>query len=311
VAAAAQGAPALATRWERLLDLDDDLADTLGEHFAARARDRIGVATVRLEEGSWSPQALTRVGHDAFALLVCEGLIVRELELAGTLAADLLGPGDIMPVGQAAEPLLITHERWHVSGAAKIALLDSRVLPGLHAATALSARLIARAARQGARAAEQRAISQLPRVELRIRAVLWHLADRWGRMGASGVVVPIELTHAALGHLVGARRSTITLALGELNRVGMVVRRDDGAWILRPDSNPSGGGRRAAAVPGVAAIELRSRRPAQPHVARQADGPALMERVKRVRMACAREQQRTLEILARCRALRERSAGTR
>jgi CRP/FNR family cyclic AMP-dependent transcriptional regulator len=311
VAVAAHDASGLATRWERLLDLDGDLADSLGEHLAARARDRIGVATVRLEQGSWSPHALTPVGHDAFALLVCDGLIVRELELAGTLAADLLGPGDIVPAGQAAEPLLITHERWHVSGAAKIAILDSRVLPGLHAWTPLSARLIARTARQAARAAEQRAISQLPRVELRIRAVLWHLADRWGRMGPSGVIVPIELTHVALGHLVGARRSTITLALSELSRLGMVVRRDDGAWILRQDSNPSGTGWRAAAVAGVAAIELRHRRSAQARVSHQADGAALMERVHRVRMACVREQQRTLEILARCRATRDGGANRR
>jgi CRP/FNR family transcriptional regulator, cyclic AMP receptor protein len=135
-------------------------------------------------------------------------------------------------------------------------VLDGRVLPALHAWPALSARLITRAARQVDRAAEQRAISQLPRVELRIRALLWHLAERWGRMSASGVVVPLEVTHAALGHLVGARRSTVTLALSELSRLGAVLRREDGAWVLREDSNPSERPSTAGG-PGGGAAELR------------------------------------------------------
>jgi CRP-like cAMP-binding protein len=227
------------TRWQRLLDLDPDLADALGDRVAADARDRIGVATVAVEPGSWRPHELEPAFSRAFALIVCKGLIVRELGLAGTVTADLLGPGDIVAFDSPSEPLLATTERWHVDAEATVAILDDRVLPALHSWPALSSRLIARAARQAARAAEQRAISQLPRVELRIRALLWHLAERWGRVGASGVVVPLELTHTALGHLVGARRSTVTLALGELGRAGAVTRRDDGAWVLRADSNPS------------------------------------------------------------------------
>lgn len=225
-------------RWERLLDLDRDLADALGDEVAARARDRIGVATVRLAPGSWDPAALTASGHEAFAFIVCEGLIIRDLDLAGTLTADLLGPGDLVDLGSGTDSLLFTGQRWHVSGHATVATLDNRVLPALHAWPAISSRLIVRAARQASRAAEQRAISQLPRVELRIRALLWHLAERWGRMGTAGVLVPLGLTHEALGRLVGARRPTVTLALSELSRTGAIRRRADGAWILRSDSNP-------------------------------------------------------------------------
>lgn len=314
MAAEAHDASAPATRWERLLDLDGDLAETLGADIAARARDRIGVATVRLEKGSWSPQTLTPEVRDAFALLVCDGLIVRELELAGTVTADLLGPGEIVDFGQAGERLLPTTERWHVSGPTKIAILDDRVLPALHVWPALGSRLIARAARQAARAGEQRAISQLPRVELRIRALLWHLAERWGRMGPAGVVVPIELTHSALGHLVGARRSTVTLALGELNRLGTVVRRGDGAWILRADSNPSGTTPHAAGLPGIAAIPAARGAappsPAPPRMLRR-DAPVLADRVERLRLVSVQEHARTRALLARCRATCETSASRR
>jgi hypothetical protein len=180
------------------------------------------------------------------------------------------------------------------------------VLPALHAWPALSSRLIARAARQAARAAEQRAISQLPRVELRIRALLWHLAERWGRMGPTGVLLPLELTHGALGHLVGARRPTVTLALGDLARDGAVIRREDGAWLLHPDSNPStpavdGNGRS-----GVAAVRtLGAVRGAQIVVA-PPDVAFLAERIERVRAASAQQRARSLALLARCEATRAR-----
>ena len=250
--------------WERLLDLDQDLAETMGE-VAVRVRDRIGVPTIRLDRGPWDQDALRPVARNVFALMVCDGLVVRELELAERPTADLLGPGDLVALGSPAERLLITGESWQVGKRATVAILDDRLLPALHAWPLLSARLIARVARQAARAAEQRAISQLPRVELRLRALMWHLAERWGRVGSTGVVVPIEITHGALGRLVGARRPTVSLALAELARDGAMVRRDDGSWLLRADSNPSAPARGIAPpldIAAVASITGDNRRPA-------------------------------------------------
>jgi CRP-like cAMP-binding protein len=301
-----------AIRWERLLDLDRDLAEALGDDIAAKARDRIGVATVALGEGSWEPQAVVAVGRRPFVLMVCEGLIVRELDLAGTLTADLLGPGDLVAVNPESEALLATGERWHVSARAKIAVLDDRVLPALHAWPALASLLIARAARQAARAAEQRAISQLPRVDLRIRAMLWHLAERWGRMAPSGVVVPLDLTHSAVGRLVGARRPTVTLALSKLARDGAVIRRDDGSWVLRVDSNPSARDRVELGVPGVAVVETHADLARRLGVAAPGpDGTTLHHRVERLRLISAQQQAYTRELLTRCEITRQRAQARR
>jgi CRP/FNR family transcriptional regulator, cyclic AMP receptor protein len=299
-------------RWERLLDLDSDLAEALGEEAAARARDRVGVATVRLAEGTWRPETIAPEAGRAFGLIVCDGLIVRQLDLAGTLTAELLGPGDIVALGQSGEPLLRTGEHWQVSGEATVAILDDRLLPALHAWPTLSSRLIARAARQAARAAEQRAISQLPRVELRIRALLWHLAERWGRMGPTGVVLPLELTHGALGHLVGARRPTVTLALSELARDGAVLRRRDGAWMLRPDSNPSAPATNGGKPLGIAATDGATgrRRMATVVVVAPANTAALAERIARVRAASAAQRARSAILVERSRATRQRAALT-
>jgi hypothetical protein len=93
-------------------------------------------------------------------------------------------------------------------------------------------RLLNRLAQQSSRVAVQRAIAHLPRVEDRLLALFLHLAERWGRVGNGGVILPVSLTHATLGRLVGARRPTVSLALKELTSEGLVARRDDGAWVV-------------------------------------------------------------------------------
>jgi CRP/FNR family transcriptional regulator, cyclic AMP receptor protein len=71
-------------------------------------------------------------------------------------------------------------------------------------------------------------------VEDRLHAMLWLLAERWGRVTPEGVTLPLRLTHELLGQLVGAKRPTVSLAMKELEARGAVRRRLDGAWLLDP-----------------------------------------------------------------------------
>ena len=48
--------------------------------------------------------------------------------------------------------------------------------------------------------------------------------------------LPVKLTHETLGRFVGARRPSVTLAMGQLADDGLITRRDDGAWVLPPRS---------------------------------------------------------------------------
>jgi len=91
--------------------------------------------------------------------------------------------------------------------------------------------LHARIGDQSERLAIQLVICQLPRVEDRLLALLWLLAESWGRVTPLGTLVPVSLTHDALGELIGARRSTVTLALNELTERGAIVRQN-GTWLL-------------------------------------------------------------------------------
>jgi CRP/FNR family transcriptional regulator, cyclic AMP receptor protein len=100
--------------------------------------------------------------------------------------------------------------------------------------------LIGRLDDRAERLATLKAIAQLNSVRRRLIALFWHLAERWGRMTADGIVVPLTLSHRLLGELVGARRPTVSAALAALAHEGRLVRRESGDWLLvdAPEATP-------------------------------------------------------------------------
>jgi CRP/FNR family cyclic AMP-dependent transcriptional regulator len=113
------------------------------------------------------------------------------------------------------------------------AVLDGRVAAELAAWPEIMARLLDRLTERSERLAITQAISQLTGVDRRLLTLCWHLAERWGRVGPSGVVIPLALTHRTLGQLGGAARLTISTALSDLRERDELVRRPDGSWLLR------------------------------------------------------------------------------
>jgi hypothetical protein len=110
-----------------------------------------------------------------------------------------------------------------------------------------------RAAQQAERLATQLVVCQLPRVDQRLLALLWLIAESWGRVTPTGTVVPVRLTHETLGALIGARRPTVTLALRELTERGAIVRQS-GGWLLFED--PPKPTVRAESIPIPPLLEL-------------------------------------------------------
>jgi hypothetical protein len=76
-------------------------------------------------------------------------------------------------------------------------------------------------------------------VDQRLLAILWLLAESWGHVTPAGTRLPLTLTHDALGGLIGARRPTVTLALGDLTERGAIVRQDRGWLLLEAPAEPS------------------------------------------------------------------------
>jgi CRP/FNR family cyclic AMP-dependent transcriptional regulator len=220
-----------------LLRADPDLASLLAEPRRSEAERRLLVSTHRLGVGPWDVSRLAGASADHIGLLVLDGVIARELIVADQVSAELLGPGDLIRPWQAASKseLLPVDAEWSVLSPSTLAVLDRRFAVEVSQYPEVTAALFDRLSERSLRLATTQAISQLTRVDRRLKALFWHLAERWGRVGGEGVVIPLALTHRILGQLVGARRPTVSTALSELAERDELVRRADGSWLLRGD----------------------------------------------------------------------------
>jgi CRP/FNR family transcriptional regulator, cyclic AMP receptor protein len=221
-------------RLVRVLHEDPDLAHRLDEHEAQVAARQVVGLLEEIEPGGWRPAPVAQ-GKCLFGGLVLDGLLVRELTVAGSVSAELLGEGDLVLPADAdrSVPFVATRAAWTALEPTRIAWLDVPFAAATRRWPELAAGLLERSERRFSRLAVLQAISQLTRIDDRVVTLLWHLSERWGRVRPDGIVLPVRLTHKAIARLVGARRPSVTTAIGTLERKGLVERRDDGTWLLR------------------------------------------------------------------------------
>lgn len=220
-----------------ILDADPELGAGLDGEARELAR-RHAVATVHaLPSGPLDfPSPAENGAAPAIGLLVLDGLITRDVELAKRSTTELLGQGDVIRPWDDELSLdpLPGRVTWSVLEPARVAVLDRRFAAVAGRWPTMLDTLIGRTVRRSRQLSVQRAIAQVPRVDARVLVLLWLLADRWGRVSPQGVRVPLALTHETIGKLVGARRPSVTTALGVLSRRGLVERTDAG-WLLHGD----------------------------------------------------------------------------
>jgi CRP/FNR family transcriptional regulator, cyclic AMP receptor protein len=225
------------TETVRLLEADPELGALLAPPRRAEAERELVVRTHRLGVGPWDVSRLSGASADHVGLLLLDGVLSRELVVADQVSAELLGPGDLVRPWQGASSagLLPVQAVWSVLSSVTLAVLDRRFAAEAARYPEVTAALFERLGERSLRLATTQAISQLTRVDRRLKALFWHLAERWGRVSGDGVVVPLALTHRILGQLVGARRPTVSTALSELAEREELIRRPDGSWLLRGD----------------------------------------------------------------------------
>ena len=191
--------------------------------------------TLVLPHRTFRTQDSVTCGADDVALVITRGAVWRELRVGRGASPQLLGPGSVVLRDPRPAELLSPTMSATALVPTDAVVLDRRFLMAAARWPQLFAVVHGRVADQQRDLAMQGAICQFPRVDDRIVALLWLLAERWGRVGPDGVRLPIALTHATLGRFVGARRPTVSLALTELREAGRVDRDDEGSWILRGD----------------------------------------------------------------------------
>ena len=219
-----------------IIDADDDLADLLGEADRERARREALTRIRRLPVGDWLAADAIEPGIHHRGFLIVDGLISREVDVLGRRAVELLGPGDVLRPWRWDTDSTGSHVHaevgWKVLEATRLAVLDHGLVVRIAPFPQLGLELFARGTRRAHALAVVLAIAHHQRVDDRIMLTLWHLADRWGRVGADGVIVPMPLPHQRLADLVGAHRPSVTTATGSLTKAGRLRRREDGSWVL-------------------------------------------------------------------------------
>ncbi len=181
--------------------------------------------------GPWNPP-LEEPAPGHLGLLVVEGLMLRKLRVAGTVSVELLNHGDLLRPWLEDSASFVS-AAWQCIEPARMAILEPRVAAAIGHFPPLVEELVDRAMRRSRSMAVSAAIPGQRRVEDRLLIVFWHLAERWGQRERRGVCLPLHLTHETLSHLVGARRPSVTTALGTLAEKGLLLRRAPDDWLLQ------------------------------------------------------------------------------
>jgi CRP/FNR family cyclic AMP-dependent transcriptional regulator len=215
-----------------LLRVDARLREAVPEDQWPFAQRVLRVPRRELGPGRWAPEALLAGSARPLAALVLHGLVTQDIVLAGRRTADLFGPGDVFRPWPAAQPSVPYEVAWTATAGAAIAVLDERFVAAARRWPELSAVLYDRLAERLELASARTAIAALPRVEQRVLALFWQLADRWGVVRPHGVDIELSLTHELIGHLVGAQRPTVSLALQAMAATGLLRSDRKGVWTL-------------------------------------------------------------------------------
>jgi CRP-like cAMP-binding protein len=246
------GVLAMTAATVRLLEVEPDL----GSSLSAEERDlaaRVAVPVRTVPSGDVDVDALLEEAG-AFAAIVLDGMLLRRVLIGEQSALRLIGPGDVIGLRGSAASSLLVQDGHRATARTQLALLDDHAMLMIERFPPLVIGLHRKMADQQERLATQLVICQLPRVEDRVLAMMWLLAESWGRVTTSGTILPLAMTHDALGELIGAKRPTVTLALRELGQRGALVRQDRG-WLLLAPMELSGQQLPLHSEPGLIEVE--------------------------------------------------------
>lgn len=220
----------------QLLECDPALGEGLDGDERAAAAAALNAPAATLERGAWEPST-EPPGSEHLGLLVVEGLIARRLEVAAGSSVELLGEGDLLRPWQEDTSSFCTPS-WEVLERTTVAVLGPRCARDMGRWPPVASNLAARGIRRSRALAADAAIASVIGLEERLLLLLWHLAERWGRARRDGVHISIRLPHRLLAELVGARRPSVTSALGRLQEAGRLDSTVSGCWVLLGNPPP-------------------------------------------------------------------------
>lgn len=218
----------------RLLERDPDLGGRLSPAAFQTARDEVLARVVRFPRGPWTVRPDDFDGAENLGLLLIEGMLVRNVTVGRRTCAELLGPGDVTQPWLLAGPdaSIGTEVDWRIAQPLRMAVLDRGFIVRAARWPAISAAVARRVMLRVHWLSFHLAVCHLRRVDDRILLVLWHFADRWGRVTPRGVEIDLPLTHSLLAAVAGAHRPSVTVAVRSLTEAGLIEPRPRSRWLL-------------------------------------------------------------------------------
>jgi len=222
----------------RLFDVDPDFERLLSHGDRTIAR-RLSLRVHEVPAGREGADVNARLAEaHAFGAIVVEGMLIHRLQVADRIGLRLLGAGDMVVRGSGARLIVLADSTVTGTPTSRLAVLDDALLFALRRWPLLAVRLLERLDQAAQMLAAQFVIAELPRVDQRLLALLWLLAERWGYVRVPGTHLRLNLTHETLGALVGARRPTITLAVSELVERGALIPQQ--RMLIEAPAQPTG-----------------------------------------------------------------------
>lgn len=222
----------------RLLEAEPDLGRDLTPEQLQQARRYAVLPVLEVDAGPWTVSQLEQaagVRGVVHGFLVLSGLIGIDAKIADRVCTRVIVSSELVLFDGLEPDSMPVRFGWSALEPVSLAILDERLLLiGRHWPRLLGA-LLARAAQQTRQAFIHQAISQLPRVEERLLALFWSLADRHGVARADGVWVQLPVTHETLARMIGAQRPTVSLGLTRLAE-SKLLQPKGGGWLLDPAS---------------------------------------------------------------------------
>jgi CRP/FNR family transcriptional regulator, cyclic AMP receptor protein len=175
------------------LEVEPELGVLLTEREVAEAR-RFALSATTLKRAANVMGLLSET--DAFGAIVLDGLLLQGVHIGQRPSLRLVEPGNVVPITRGTQPLPVVTVSLQAATRSRLALLDRHFLLATQRWPQLGALTYRRAVESSELLAAQLAIAHLPRVDERLMALMWLLADTWGtsRPPASAYAFPLPMT---------------------------------------------------------------------------------------------------------------------
>jgi CRP/FNR family transcriptional regulator, cyclic AMP receptor protein len=229
------------TPWLSLVELDAEL----GVHepgWSAPGAQRLAARSMHLAEGPFDPREFVPNPHGWLGLLIVSGQLLVEIEAGRGPTGWLVGPEDLLRPWEMDELALTADGTWTALSESEIVLLDADFARRTLGIADVSRALLAKSAQSTHWLLAKSLITATPVIEERLLLLFALIGERWGRATPEGVMISLPLTHRVLASLVGARRPSVSTALGALDEEGLVSRVPRDGWLARrppPLADPS------------------------------------------------------------------------